>query len=68
MPCHQSIAAQPHVGFHQQMGKPLAPQATLSETDLVDVALARQFPPAQQPFLMFLQAADSHRLNTSLAR
>ncbi|KAL3158178.1 hypothetical protein ABBQ32_011767 [Trebouxia sp. C0010 RCD-2024] len=68
MPSHQGTAAQPHLGFHQQMGKPFAPQATLSETDLVDIALAVQFPPAQQPFLMFLQAADSHRLNTSLAR
>lgn len=68
MPSHQGTAAQPHLGFHHQMGKPFASQATLSETDVVDVALAVQFPPAQQPFLMFLQAADSHRLNTSLAR
>ena len=30
--------------------------------------MARDFPQAQQPFLMFLQAADSHRLNTCLLR
>lgn len=68
MPTQQGTAAQPHLGFHQHVGKPFGHQATLSDTDLVDVAVAVQFAPAQQPFLMFLQAADSHRLNTSLAR
>ena len=43
-------------------------QAALSETDLVDLAVAQIFPQAQQPFFMFLQAADSHRLNTCLVR
>ena len=40
----------------------------LSDTDLADLALAQEFPQAQQLFLMFLQAADSHRLNTCLVR
>lgn len=38
------------------------------EADLADVAVAQQFPPAQRLFLLFLQAADSHRLNASLLR
>ena len=41
---------------------------TMSEADIADLALAMQFPQAQRPFLMFLQAADSHRLNLSLIR
>lgn len=72
LPPQQGTAAQPHYGFQQQMGKPQGQpagcQATLSETDLVDLAMARDFPQAQQPFIMFLQAADSHRLNTCLVR
>lgn len=72
MPTQQGTAAQPHFGFQQQMGRPhgqrAGQQASLSETDLVDLALVQDFPQAQQPFLMFLQAADSHRLNTCLVR
>ena len=67
-----STTAQPHFGFQQHMGRShgqrAGHQAMLSETDLVDLSLAQDFPQAQQPFLMFLQAADSHRLNTCLVR
>lgn len=64
--------AQPHFGFQHQRtwangGRGPQPGA-LTEGDLADIALALQFPQAQRLFLMFLQAADSHRLNTSLIR
>lgn len=72
MPTQQGTAAQPQFGFQPQLGRPhgrrAGHQAALSETDLVDLALAQDFPQAQQPFLMFLQAADSHRLDTCLVR
>ncbi|KAA6417830.1 MAG: hypothetical protein FRX49_12186 [Trebouxia sp. A1-2] len=67
-----ALNAQPHFGFQQQRSWTTSTQASyqslLTEADLQDIALAMQFPPAQRLFVMFLQAADSHRLNTSLIR
>ncbi len=66
------LSSQPHFGFQQQRSWASNTQAShqslLTEADLQDIALAMQFPQAQRLFVMFLQAADSHRLNTSLIR
>ncbi len=66
------MSSQPHFGYQQQRSWTTTTQPShqslLTEADLQDVALAMQFPPAQRLFVMFLQAADSHRLNTSLLR
>jgi len=60
------------LGFQQQRSWATTTQPShqslLTEADFQDVALAMQFPQAQRLFVMFLQAADSHRLNTSLIR
>ena len=59
------------LGFRPQMSSGSVRQhqaGQMLEADLADVAVAQQFPPAQRLFLLFLQAADSHRLNASLLR
>ena len=59
------------LGFRPQMSSGNVRQhqaGQLLEADLADVAVAQQFPPAQRLFLLFLQAADSHRLDASLLR
>lgn len=69
---HPSQASQPHNGFQHQRswadGNRGPQQVLLTEGDLADVAITMQFPQAQRLFVFFLQAADSHRLNTSLVR
>lgn len=47
-------------------GRAAAQEAAASTA--ADVQLAMLFPPAQRPYILFLHAADSHRLNHSLLR
>jgi hypothetical protein len=48
------------------VGRAAAQEAAASTA--ADVQLAMLFPPAQRPYILFLHAADSHRLNRSLLR
>ena len=72
LPSQSSHASQPQSGFQHHKNLPNGnrgpQQGGLTEGDLADLQVALQFPQAQRLFIMFLQAADSHRLNSSLIR